>query len=152
MNTLLDRYQKHGEFIGSTIEGVHHKGVFDSQVLHLAAFRGSVAHVEAFIALGADIEAIGDLGLRPLHYAVLGGHADTAALLMGRGASAGQAQQVWRDIPADGASDGPARDRGSFRECLCLPDSRHGHRWSRTAAMDRLPVDPTGKFQWVPIR
>lgn len=46
--------------------------------MHLAAFRGSTAHVEAFIALGADVDAVGDLG----------GQADTAALLMARGAHA----------------------------------------------------------------
>jgi ankyrin repeat protein len=87
MTRLFEQYQRHVEFLGEdTIEGVHHRGAFDSQVLHLAAFRGSTTDVEAFIALGADINAIGDLGLTPLHYAVLGGHADTAALLMEHGA------------------------------------------------------------------
>ena len=87
MTRLFEQYQRHVEFLGEdTIKGVHHRGAFDSQVLHLAAFRGSTTDVEAFIALGADINAIGDLGLTPLHYAVLGGHADTVALLMEHGA------------------------------------------------------------------
>lgn len=99
MSTLFEQYQKHVEFLGGdTIEGVHHRGAFDSQVLHLAAFRGSLAHAKAFIALGADINAIGDLGLTPLHYAVLGGHADTVALLMARGAQ-GNKQNEFGETP-----------------------------------------------------
>jgi ankyrin repeat protein len=86
MIRLFEQYQKHVEFLEHTIEDVHYRGVFDSQVLHLAAFRGSTTDVETFIAQGADINAVGDMGLTPLHYAVLGGHSDTVALLMEHGA------------------------------------------------------------------
>ena len=84
MEDLFSRYSKHAEFIGEEITEVTQPGLFGSQILHLAAFSNRVEDVALSIAGGADINVTGDLGLSPLHYAVLGGSAEVALFLMAR--------------------------------------------------------------------
>lgn len=83
---LLERYSKHAEFIGDTLNDVCQVGVFGSQILHLASFAGHLEDVKEALSSGAEVNAIGDLGLSPLHYAVLGGNLDVAQLLVSKGA------------------------------------------------------------------
>jgi uncharacterized protein len=83
---LLDYYSRHVEFICTPLTDVSQRGVFGSQVIHLAAFANQCDHLLDALELGADIDAIGDLGLCPLHYAVLGSSEESIHLLLLRGA------------------------------------------------------------------
>ncbi|MEF9387278.1 ankyrin repeat domain-containing protein, partial [Ralstonia solanacearum species complex bacterium KE056] len=76
INDVLRKYSRHVEFIGDEIKDVAQIGAFGSQVLHLASFANCCDDIEELVQAGADVNAIGDLGLRPLHYAVLAGNSE----------------------------------------------------------------------------
>ncbi|WP_425219166.1 ankyrin repeat domain-containing protein [Ralstonia solanacearum] len=54
-------------------------------MIHLASFANCCDDIEELVQAGADVNAIGDLGLRPLHYAVLAGSSDAVHLLLLKG-------------------------------------------------------------------
>lgn len=83
---VLHRYSRHVEFIGDELENVMQVGAFGSQVLHLASFANRCSDIKELLQAGADINATGDLGLRPLHYAVLGESYKAVRLLLEKGA------------------------------------------------------------------
>jgi len=79
---ILSRYACHVEFLGDDLKSVSQIGAFGSQVIHLASFADKCDDVASLVRAGADRNAIGDLGLRPLHYAVLGGAIDAVRFLL----------------------------------------------------------------------
>lgn len=85
---ILAKYASHVEFLGDDLNDVEQVGAFGSQVIHLAAFANHCNDIVAFVQAGANTNALGDLGLRPLHYAVLGGAVDAVHVLLQSGADA----------------------------------------------------------------
>lgn len=79
---VFKKYSRHVEFIGGELKDVAQVGAFGSQVLHLASFANLCNDIEELIQAGAAINAVGDLGLRPLHYAVLGGGLEAVRILL----------------------------------------------------------------------
>jgi ankyrin repeat protein len=75
---VLSKYARHVEFLGDDLKVVEQIGAFGSHVIHLASFANHSEDIEILVRAGANVNAIGDLGLRPLHYAVLGGAIDAA--------------------------------------------------------------------------
>ncbi len=84
-NHLKSKYGQHLEFLDEELLDVNQAGSFDSQIIHLASFAGEHEDISLAVALGANPNAIGDLGLSPLHYAILGGCARTVKLLLSLG-------------------------------------------------------------------
>lgn len=85
INEVFGKYSRHVEFIGDEIKNVAQVGAFGSQVIHLASFANCCDDIEELVQAGADVNAIGDLGLRPLHYAVLAGNSEAVHLLLFKG-------------------------------------------------------------------
>lgn len=85
---ILRKYARHVEFLGDDLKSIEQAGAFGSQVIHLASFDNQREDIATLVRAGADINAIGDLGLRPLHYAVLGGAIDAVRFLLEIGADA----------------------------------------------------------------
>ena len=79
---VLRKYAHHVEFLGDELKSVEQVGAFGSQVIHLASFANRCKDIASFVRAGADMNASGDLGLRPLHYAVLGGAIDAVRVLL----------------------------------------------------------------------
>lgn len=84
-NHLKAKYEQHLEFLGEKLVDINQVGLFDSQIIHLASFAGHCEDVTEAARLGANLNAIGDLGLSPLHYAILGGCPRTVKLLLSLG-------------------------------------------------------------------
>jgi ankyrin repeat protein len=62
------------------------KDPFEKELLHFAAQDGDVNEVRRLLAEGRDINAFDDLGMTPLHYAVMEERFEVARFLIDQGA------------------------------------------------------------------
>jgi len=87
LQTIIEKYKNHPEFLGIEVVEVNQKGAVDDTLLHLTARTGDIEGLEVLIVNGADIDAIGDLGNTPLHQAAMMGQLGSVKKLVQLGAN-----------------------------------------------------------------
>lgn len=86
LDSVIDRYKNHPEFIGIDIADPNQAGAVDDTLLHIAARKGDLEAIDVLIASGAQINIRGDLGNTPLHQAAMRGQVESVKKLLSLGA------------------------------------------------------------------
>ena len=87
LNSAIEAYRSHPEFLGLEILDVNQHGALDATLLHLAVRAGNVSHVTTLIRYGARVNEVGDMGYTALHDAAERGHVEIVEVLLKAGAN-----------------------------------------------------------------
>jgi ankyrin repeat protein len=86
LKLVLQKYQKHPDFLGIELINANQRGAVDDTPLHIASRKGDVADIDVLVEHGADVNLSGDLGNTPLHQAAMTGKVESVQRLLELGA------------------------------------------------------------------
>lgn len=82
IQSILEKYANHPDFLGIDIIDINQKGSIDDAILHIAVRKNNIKDIEVLLENGADVNLAGDLGYTPIQYACMFGNVDAVKILL----------------------------------------------------------------------